>query len=771
MRSAWIRGVGFFGAVVSLAAACSVGVEPPPGVDGPGSRLLQITIGGGSNIDAGAPLPGVGGAFSGSGGSAQSSSSSSSVGVGVGVGGAPTSGASSSSSSVGVGGAPTSGASSSSSSVGVGGAPTSGASSSASSTTSTTSTSGASSSSTGIMTTLPSGAPCVANGDCQSVSCVDGVCCNGACAGTCVACSAAKKGGGPDGVCGSIAVGLDPDSECAVQGGCGMTGACSGSPSCALAPATTSCASCAATEGYVYPSLCDGSGACVLPQPASCGFYRCAAAACLTTCQADTDCISTAHCLGGTCQKKAPQGSACTGNSACSGGLSCVDGVCCDSACAGSCMACTNAKTGSGADGVCANIAAATDPDGECPDPAPQSPCAAPGVCNGNGACAPPAPANVPCGNGSCSGNPGTAFGPSACDGLGVCTPGITTACTGPCNGTICQKGCMNDAQCPSTEYCAGMMCAPKKGLGIPCGGAVECSVGYCVQGVCCDSACNTGGACQTCLKTAGVPNDGTCTLLNGKLPGYPCDDGKQCTDDACGGGACVHPAVVCAAPGPCMEPGVCDDATGACTSAPTTCPGAALCKLASTCDPTTGQCAEPGAISCPAPSDACHMASACDESTGKCLAEQPVTCPVGGLADCLTRVCDVTATNGPCVVRSSLDGVACHAGAQAGICLAGSCFTVTGIEGTGGGAGGVAATSSNATGASAATGAVGVGGEGGGGAFHFAGGACNIVNMGKSSLEGEVGRAAWLLAAALFAARRRAARAGLTARRGSRDA
>src|SRR5439155_181355 len=54
----------------------------------------------------------------------------------------------------------------------------------------------------------------LAGSDCQSFNCADGVCCNSACTGTCQACTAAKKGSGSDGSCGTIGNGLDPDNEC-----------------------------------------------------------------------------------------------------------------------------------------------------------------------------------------------------------------------------------------------------------------------------------------------------------------------------------------------------------------------------------------------------------------------------------------------------------------------------------------------------------------------------------------------------------------------------
>ena len=68
------------------------------------------------------------------------------------------------------------------------------------------------------------GSPCTMNSNCSSNICVDGVCCNLSCNGTCQACSEAKKGYDPDGTCGNIVISTDPDNECA--GTCNGAGAC-----------------------------------------------------------------------------------------------------------------------------------------------------------------------------------------------------------------------------------------------------------------------------------------------------------------------------------------------------------------------------------------------------------------------------------------------------------------------------------------------------------------------------------------------------------------
>ncbi|HYB98101.1 MAG TPA: putative metal-binding motif-containing protein [Candidatus Limnocylindrales bacterium] len=72
---------------------------------------------------------------------------------------------------------------------------------------------------------LPDGTACSSNSQCSSFQCVDGVCCNSACASTCQACSAAKTGGF-DGQCSFIPMGADPDAECVGTSVCNGSGGC-----------------------------------------------------------------------------------------------------------------------------------------------------------------------------------------------------------------------------------------------------------------------------------------------------------------------------------------------------------------------------------------------------------------------------------------------------------------------------------------------------------------------------------------------------------------
>jgi serine/threonine-protein kinase len=69
--------------------------------------------------------------------------------------------------------------------------------------------------------TKKNGDKCASAGECRSAFCVDGVCCNNACTGTCVACDLRTF----TGMCAEIPFGYDPDRECGLKV-CDGDGAC-----------------------------------------------------------------------------------------------------------------------------------------------------------------------------------------------------------------------------------------------------------------------------------------------------------------------------------------------------------------------------------------------------------------------------------------------------------------------------------------------------------------------------------------------------------------
>jgi hypothetical protein len=214
------------------------------------------------------------------------------------------------------------------------------------------------------------GEPCTDALECSSGYCVERVCCDSACDALCVACTAANKGGGADGSCGPVAVGTDPDGDCADEGSprCGQNGWCDGGGSCSTygeapcvpeacgspsdcasgycvdgiccnAACDGECQACTARGGSSEDGLCqpalagtdphndcpdgNGSGSCVGVQICN-GNGECADATtvcspylcidpnqCGTACRGDEECIEDYVCDSGAC---VPRTSSCDGH-------------------------------------------------------------------------------------------------------------------------------------------------------------------------------------------------------------------------------------------------------------------------------------------------------------------------------------------------------------------------------------------------------------------------------------------------------------------------
>lgn len=441
---------------------------------------------------------------------------------------------------------------------------------------------------------LNQGAACTGNNQCSTTFCVDGFCCNSSCGALCQACSSAKKGSGPDGLCGNI-VNLDPDNECPTLE-C-TTGLCSNGQ-CGNQPFNFACGDVASCTNNLQTNadICNGLGTCTDKGTLSCNGFACNGTVCKTSCASDTDCITGYYCGGTTCkpkcnadtdctsnewcnpsnqhcQTKGINGTLCTGTNQCVSGF-CADGVCCTSACSSLCQACTAAKKGSGSDGTCGNIQN-LDPDNECPNIECYT-----GNCNA-GVCAFSA-FNTSCGDAlSCA--PGVQTNQDICSGTGTCTDKGTTSCGGyACNGSTCGTSCTSDANCLSAYYCetanstclakcnldtdcfpnqwcntANQHCVAKSANGGTCTAGNQCSSSQCVDGYCCNNSCT--GACRSCglagtlgtcsLITSGTDNNpanvcngvntcnssGVCKLAAGQS----CINATQCASNVCTGGIC----------------------------------------------------------------------------------------------------------------------------------------------------------------------------------------------------------------------------------------
>ncbi len=237
---------------------------------------------------------------------------------------------------------------------------------------------------------LTNGTVCDRTVQCQTGYCVDSVCCNSACEGTCQACSITYTGVA-SGQCVNTTAGVDPHNQCDQDSptSCGQTGLCSNNGACASYGTSTACGNPSCIGNESRPRTCSSVGHC---EPSangtSCGAYLCqtSSGSCLAGCTNDTDCSTGYWCNAaqGKCLAKQASG-ACTSDTQCKAGH-CVDEFCCDTACPGTCQACSSAKKGGGGDGICGDIVAGRDPDGECVDQGGAS-CGTNGTCGGHGAC------------------------------------------------------------------------------------------------------------------------------------------------------------------------------------------------------------------------------------------------------------------------------------------------------------------------------------------------------------------------------------------------
>ncbi|MBX3227547.1 MAG: hypothetical protein KF837_09545 [Labilithrix sp.] len=230
-----------------------------------------------------------------------------------------------------------------------------------------------------VLTT--NGQSCKVGTECQSGQCVDGVCCESACSGTCERCNLPSLLG----KCEPIPDGTDPDKECPTEplpeeedvdagapadGGAvedagppfnvpdgGLpavndnqcAGHCNGKRACAYAGKEVTCGTsfCGNNEEQGRAS-CDGKGHCLYGREL-CSAYACrdGSPGCKDMCTGPLDCLATHYCDSGTqtCRPKLDLASACSLPDQCKSGV-------CD--------------TTGGAGGVCCNIDCTTTPGGTC---------------------------------------------------------------------------------------------------------------------------------------------------------------------------------------------------------------------------------------------------------------------------------------------------------------------------------------------------------------------------------------------------------------------
>jgi hypothetical protein len=295
------------------------------------------------------------------------------------------------------------------------------------------------------------GAACGGAEGCASGHCVDGLCCEQACASPCTSCALPGMGGR----CLPVPAGQDPDNDCTVQpvAMCGLDGTCDGAGACRRYPQGAECAP-GGCAGDVEQAarICDGNGSCRPPQTRSCAPTVCRQGSCASRCVNASDCQSGFFCDAGTCRLKRPQGQVCTITGQCATGA-CVDGVCCNSACTERCSACNL----TGSVGRCTPIAAGQDPAGECAFQEPAT-CGRDGFCDGAGGCRLHREGAV-CAAAACRAP--TAVGVRTCSGRGVCRPPVSSTSCGAfaCNGAVCGTTCQGTVGCVPGFSCNGNTC------------------------------------------------------------------------------------------------------------------------------------------------------------------------------------------------------------------------------------------------------------------------------------------------------------------------
>jgi len=352
------------------------------------------------------------------------------------------------------------------------------------------------------------GEACSGGDECDSGYCRDDVCCESACEGACEACVELFTGE-QDGTCAPAVDGTDPHDDCEVSSGesCGSSGTCDGERGCSKYGANQVCEEAACSGSDFSPvRTCDGLGSCEAQATVPCGEFPCSVTGCQTPCTVDSECPGESYCATNVCANKKVDGVDCNDGGECRSNH-CVDGVCCESACAGTCVACSNAKTDKES-GRCVAIPLQEDPDNECAVDNVNE-CGTDGTCTGGGACRVQG-VGTACGSATCSGNTLTPTG--SCNGASMCNEGAPRNCDGHlkcASGTACRTTCTGDTHCVTGYYCSSNSCLAKKDEGATCQNANECASGACRDNVCCESSCSL--ACQACsAATTGLAN-GTC--------------------------------------------------------------------------------------------------------------------------------------------------------------------------------------------------------------------------------------------------------------------
>jgi hypothetical protein len=209
-----------------------------------------------------------------------------------------------------------------------------------------------------------------------------------------------------------------------------------------------------------------------------------------------------------------------------------------------------------------------------------------------------------------------------------------------------------------STRARARFLASVMMSLGSACASGPECATGFCVDGVCCNTACGGGGPrCQACSVAAGGAQDGVCGVAAAgtvcRPAAGPCDVVETCDGASltCPSDAFAAAGSVCrAATGPCDAAETCTGTAASCppdalSPAGTVCrPAATTCDAPETCTGTSATCPpdvfQPFGTEC-APAQPCSYASTC---TGGLFCPAVQYKPSGVVCGVAADLCDVAA-------------------------------------------------------------------------------------------------------------------------------
>jgi len=212
---------------------------------------------------------------------------------------------------------------------------------------------------------------------------------------------------------------------------------------------------------------------------------------------------------------------------------------------------------------------------------------------------------------------------------------------SGVCNNGICSP-CSNSSECLDGQYCDSDsgICKPGSVQGEDCTAETDCETDNCVDGVCCNTACEN--ICEACNLTGTL---GTCTAITAGE-----DPEDECTDaDTCNGSASCYCSDGMTNNG---EPA--QDCGGSCSG----CADGSPCDVGSDCESLVCN------LTCQIP--ACDdLAQNGQETDVDCGGGCPNACDVGDgclvNTDCTSGICD----NLLCTLPTCGDGIMNVAGEE----------------------------------------------------------------------------------------------------------